>query len=459
MLSILKRVAFVVVGVLALVGGAGPAASAVTVHGTEVRSDRDGLVVNGGFEQPAGATATPLGWTASSWQPTAVLTWSDSPAHRGKHSVRIEAPQPDDASWSQTIPVQPHTLYQLSGWIRTEGVAHTAELVDAGANLSFAGTWDHSPGVFGTTGWTKVWVTVNSGDRTELTVAARLGYWAGSTIGTAWFDDLRLERLTPAARAPNWRVLVLVYRSLDFTFPAADGTTHRVVANPTREDQQRAARAARAFFTTDVPALDSGFMRPQVTVRFPARALTELDPYGEGWWPSPANTAPERDPAFDAVLVIWPATGTNVATGQSEWIGSAAGLTPDMGTGQAYVSMIIDAAVNYGHRNVFKHEFGHAVVSYFGALGVTPTPAVDNHGPGQYVHCGTGAEYVLADETLRDPIPNSIYNNTSGFTHDYYSGATALAGDPDRCLGIDRQAWRYGGPSRLAGSSSTGSHS
>ena len=25
---------------------------------------------------------------------------------------------------------------------------------------------------------------------------------------------------------------------------------------------------------------------------------------------------------------------------------------------------------------------------------------------------------------------NSIYNNESGFTHDYYSGTTALASDP-----------------------------
>lgn len=460
MVRLLMRVPLVVVTVLALVGSAWPVTSAVASQDAAAHAGHPAdLVVNGGFERAADATATaPLGWTTSSWQPTAEFSWSGSVAHRGRHSVRIDAPQPDDAFWSQTVPVQPHSLYRLSGWIRTAGVAHTTEPVDAGANLSFAGTWDHSPGVFGTTRWTMAWVTVNSGDRTELTVAARLGYWAGTTSGTAWFDDLRLERLLPVVPAPSWRILGVVYRNLDFSFPASDGTTHHVVAHLTRDEQRRAARAARAFFNTDVPALDSGFMKPQVTVRFPTRPLTQLDPQGEGWWPSPANTAPERDPTFDAVLVIWPATGTNVATGQPEWIGSAAGLTPDMGTGQPYVTMILDAAINYGHRNVFKHEFGHAVLSYFGALGVTPTPGVDNHAlPGEYVHCGTGAAYVWVDETLEDPIPSSIYSNASGFTHDYYSGTTAVAADPGHCLGIDRQAWRYGSPRRMSGVSRAGS--
>jgi hypothetical protein len=71
---------------------------------------------------------------------------------------------------------------------------------------------------------------------------------------------------------------------------------------------------------------------------------------------------------------------------------------------------------------------------------------VDNHQPGAYVHCGTGDGYVLVDEAQDGPIRNSIFNNRSGFTHDYYSGTTALASDPDSCLGITRAAWASGGP-------------
>lgn len=70
---------------------------------------------------------------------------------------------------------------------------------------------------------------------------------------------------------------------------------------------------------------------------------------------------------------------------------------------------------------------------------------------GVYVHCPTGTGYVWEDETDAQPIPNSIYNDGSGFTHDYYSGTTAMAGTPTQCLGVTQRAWGYGGPLALAG--------
>ena len=58
------------------------------------------------------------------------------------------------------------------------------------------------------------------------------------------------------------------------------------------------------------------------------------------------------------------------------------------------------------------------------------------------------------DEHDGRPIPNSIYNNDSGFTHDYLSGTVALATEPDRCLGIPPAAWAAGGPvNRVAATS------
>jgi hypothetical protein len=187
-------------------------------------------------------------------------------------------------------------------------------------------------------------------------------------------------------------------------------------------------------------------MVPTITVRYPDRALTELSPNGGGWWPSPANTAAERDPAFDSVIVIWDPRATDQITGQYTRIGSAAGLTPAMGNDQTYTALIIEAAFSYGHRNVFKHEWGHSILEYFDAAGTAPKPKVQNHtNASQYVNCVTGASYVWVDETNGNPIPNSIYNNDSGFTHDYYSGTTATANDPTRCLGINAQAWAFGG--------------
>jgi hypothetical protein len=108
--------------------------------------------------------------------------------------------------------------------------------------------------------------------------------------------------------------------------------------------------------------------------------------------------------------------------------------------------LLIDGYPPNRFRNTLKHEWGHAILFYYEAAGTAPAPAVDNHQPDAYVHCGTERGYVLVDETQDERIPNSIYNNRSGFTHDYYSGTTALASAPDFCLGITRAAWASGGP-------------
>jgi HYR domain len=205
--------------------------------------------------------------------------------------------------------------------------------------------------------------------------------------------------------------------------------------------------AATQFVETDIPALTSGNMIPELTIRYPEHALTQLDAFGQGtWWPSPANTAPERDPAFDSVIVIWDPRVVDQFTGTEHWIGGGAGLTVPMGVDQTYATVIIEAT-GYPDRNVFKHEWGHSILFYFEAVGTSPKPTVTNHAViNQYVHWPTGEAYVWVDETEANPIPNSIYNNESGFTHDYYSGTIATADQPARRLGIIPEAWRLGGP-------------
>jgi len=278
-------------------------------------------------------------------------------------------------------------------------------------------------------------------------VAARLGFWAGTTTGAAWFDDISLTRLGRTPSAATWRILTLIYPRTDITVNGTDGVRRHLVGHMSQAQVQAAATAARAFVTTDIPALTSGEMVATTTVRVVGRTLTTLEPIGDGWWPSPVVTAADLDPRYDAVIVVWEPDVVDQATGVASWIGTAAGLTPGRGTGQTYTALIVAAATDYGHRNVFKHEFGHSLLFYFDAVGSAPRPTVDNHAYAwSYVHCGSGAPYVWQDETLADPIPHSIYNNASGFTHDYYSGTTALPSDPTTCLGITREAWASGSP-------------
>jgi hypothetical protein len=151
------------------------------------------LLSNAGFEQ---GDSDPFDWETSAWQydPSA-FTWDTTYTHNGMRSAKIANTTPNDAMWLQTVAVQSHTDYRLSGWIKTENVTHTTEYNDAGANLSLYGTWERTNGVFGSQDWTYVSLNFNSGDSLSVTVAARLGYWSGTITGTAWFDDLHLAPL------------------------------------------------------------------------------------------------------------------------------------------------------------------------------------------------------------------------------------------------------------------------
>lgn len=157
------------------------------------------LLQNSSFE--VGDT-TPAGWTTQEWtQASDLFAWDGAVAHTGNRSVRIIA-HDNDARWLQVVAVEPHTLYRLSGYIRTQGIAQTQS--SAGANLALEGTWNHSNGMFGDHDWTLVSLDFMTGNEQQVTVAARLGFWAGTSTGTAWFDDLRLEKLyTPGTAIIN----------------------------------------------------------------------------------------------------------------------------------------------------------------------------------------------------------------------------------------------------------------
>jgi hypothetical protein len=151
---------------------------------------------NGSVEDGSFA-AGPFGWTRQAFAPNGSLTWDVDVVHEGSHSIKIAADRPNDAAWIQTISLQPETNYLLSGWVKTENVLHTSESVDAGANLSLYGTWERTTAKTGTTDWTEVRMTFNSGSTGTVTIAARLGFSSGTTTGTAWYDDLRVTEILP----------------------------------------------------------------------------------------------------------------------------------------------------------------------------------------------------------------------------------------------------------------------
>ncbi len=253
---------------------------------------------------------------------------------------------------------------------------------------------------------------------------------------------------TPARPNPRWKVHVLVYTKVDFSYSDSAGQRHHVTTAMTPEEQALAIEASKRFFESDVPTLNGGAMKPVLTIAVRTQPLTRLTPIcgGTGYWPFPDDIGPDVGGRYDSVVAIWTGKGWDSETNSPAELGCYGGLAFYRGTNTAFSTFTL-AVLPSTHRNAFKHEWGHSILFYYDAAGTAPKPPVDNHiGPGMYVHCGTGTPYVLIDEDDAGPVPNSIYNNRAGFTRDYYSGQTALTGQPTACLGVTPQAWASGGP-------------
>ena len=432
-------------------------ATANSAAAAPLTADSVNLLLNGSFEEGNySPTGIPDNWWKDVFDPSGVLLWDDTQSLGGNRSVKINAATPNDARWVQTVNVEPNTRYLVSGWIKTENVGHSAQAEDTGASLGIFGTYQRSVGLFGTNDWTYVSFVFGSAEQTQVMIAARLGFWSGTTTGTAWFDDLQVTPVQATDPHPSWKILALIYDRTDFTYSDAAGVTHHYYGELTQEEKDQIEQQMTQFVEEDIPSLTSGNMIPTLTIRHPDQALTQFSYfYNGGWSPTPEDVAANLDPAFDSVIVIWNPWVLDDATDETIFMGAHAGLAHWMGTDQTYDAIVSDAATRYGHRNVFRHEWGHSILYFYDAYGTAPRPPVDNHAWGtpetQYVHCPTGEPYILVDETLDNPIPNSIYNVDSGFTHDYYSGTTATQDQPTRCLGITPEAWASGGPLTVSG--------
>lgn len=153
------------------------------------------LVQNSGFENGSG---NPSNWGKQYVATGATFQWATNQYVEGTRSVKIALSAENDARWTQMVAVESYTDYVLSGWIKTQNVAHTSDVTDAGANLSIetnvpgTGLYTRTPTLLGTNDWTYVSVVFNSGANTQVQVDARVGFFNGVTTGTAWFDDVQL---------------------------------------------------------------------------------------------------------------------------------------------------------------------------------------------------------------------------------------------------------------------------
>lgn len=414
------------------------------------------LIANAGFEQGSYAPgAAPTGWLFNSSYGASLGTWDKATAHSGRFSVRIDASALDDATWQQSVNVPANTLLFLGGWIKSDNIQRVGQPDSPGATVSVLGRWDQPAPTLGTTPWHPVGMSFSS-DTSPLLITPRLGFWGGMASGTAWFDDLTLVPRLASTPHPRWKILVLLYPQTDVTYTDAQGVSRHVKGAMSRSDIDRTLDQARHFVQQDIPALSSSNVLPEFTARLAHEPLKSLSPFFDGWWPAQGDVINELDPAFDSVIVIWEPRVQDVATGQPLVIGGDAAVTLDRGLQQTYTTLRVPYAGLNGHRNVYKQQWGVALTSYFQTMQLVQPPPVNlNPGATQYVNCQTGQHYTWQEETNSNPIPNSIYNNSSGFIHDYYSGTLAAAEAPTACLGFGASAWAWGGPVTHSGSKPT----
>jgi hypothetical protein len=146
-------------------------------------------------------------WLKGGWKPEqAVFSWLAGQGRNGSNCIRIYSGpasgpvQSNDVQAYQIIYLPPYTNYVLKGWIKTENVTTNANTGGVGGCLSIVNSINspdfppRSKDLKGTNDWTQVLLPFNSGDG-YVRISCRLGFTAGDSEGTAYFDDLIIEPL------------------------------------------------------------------------------------------------------------------------------------------------------------------------------------------------------------------------------------------------------------------------
>jgi len=146
-------------------------------------------------------------WLKDGWKPNqAVFSWLPGQGRNGSNCIRIYSGpasglvQSNDVQAYRILYLPAYTNYVLKGWIKTENVTTNANAGGVGGCLSVTTNMNNpdfptrSKDIKGTNDWTQVLLPFNSGDG-YVRISCRLGFTAGDSEGTAYFDDLKLEKL------------------------------------------------------------------------------------------------------------------------------------------------------------------------------------------------------------------------------------------------------------------------
>ena len=156
-----------------------------------------GKIINPGFELDADRDGIPDGWTRGG---QVQMRLDDKMKKEGKLSVRFESRVAAEGSVGQVVGVEPGAVYRASAWVRTRGykAAQGSRLRAALAVRSSSGTTvvEYGEGPADAGGWVQQVMDFFAPSSGKIMLSC---FFAGRrpAMGTAWFDDVQLERLAP----------------------------------------------------------------------------------------------------------------------------------------------------------------------------------------------------------------------------------------------------------------------
>ncbi|MGI8906776.1 MAG: hypothetical protein ACR2IE_09835 [Candidatus Sumerlaeaceae bacterium] len=281
--------------------------------------------------------------------------------------------------------------------------------------------------------------------RTDKTTVPTTALPSSATIqhqkNTARFaPDTIKPKAAPAGYGYVWRVVLLIYPSIDCDQTVSGVTTHFTYTMSAAE----IAEAETAFDNMIIGIRDgsNNEARIQPTVIIVGRALTALAKFGaDVHWPDASITSPELTTycaggKADSALVYWPAKNrtTNAAINNPYWglsYGSPTSYTYNVG--YSTVSNISSPmVVGYYPGEVMIHEWMHPTTDYYHVVWGYNVPNLDS--AGSYKPCPTCANYAYVSGDGWMP-----------FYRDFLRG-TVWNPSASRYEGVPPAAWRSGTP-------------
>jgi hypothetical protein len=243
------------------------------------------------------------------------------------------------------------------------------------------------------------------------------------------------------ATGDPWKMLILIYKNID-TYYTEGGVQKRLTATmPAADIENMKNDFLNLPHQSVVNIYSNGTAELEAHVVVVDRALTNLEPIADGFWPSPDVTRQELDlyapkGKYDSVIVFWQAS--HPTTGQSLPVyGWGLGYWPgDYANGMTYATVFNLSWVwpnDLCQGEVFLHEWLHGVTGFYGWRGFAFL-FEDLHGAEEAGYV-TDADGCWKD-WLKDYMRGLVYENgkrTALVTQSWHGGSITT---------YDIQGWR-----------------